>query len=160
MKRSAMAVALIILSSVTILTQQRQQSASLEDSVISFYVGEFQRVVNVAPDVFAKALPIIREFIQTRFDLSARRQDTMQQLRMLVNNAKSSDQDIKQAIRDLDKADSDIQANQDHFLSTIDPILNTRQQGRVRVFQQVADQRMRQMINSIRNGRGPTSPNQ
>ena len=155
-----MAVALAVLSSASVLPQQRQQSPSLEDSVISFYVGEFQRVVNVNPDVFAKALPIIREFIQTRFDLSGRRQDTLQQLRMLVNNGKSSDQDIKQAIRDLDKADADIQANQDHFLSTIDPILNTRQQGRVRVFQQVADQRMRQMINSIRNGRGPNSPNQ
>jgi hypothetical protein len=159
MKEVAMAVALAVLSSASVLPQQRQQSPSLEDSVISFYVGEFQRVVNVNPDVFAKALPIIREFIQTRFDLSGRRQDTLQQLRMLVNNGKSSDQDIKQAIRDLDKADADIQANQDHFLSTIDPILNTRQQGRVRVFQQVADQRMRQMLNTIRTSRG-NSPNQ
>ena len=160
MKRSALAVAFAILSSATVLPQQRQQSPSIEDSVISFYVGEFQRVVNVNPDVFAKALPIIREFIQTRFDISARRLDTLQQLRMLVNKPDSSDQDIKQAIRDLDKADADIQANQDRFLSSIDPILTPRQQGRVRVFQQVADQRMRQMLNSIRSGRGTNSPNQ
>jgi hypothetical protein len=72
---------------------------------------------------------------------------------MLVNRPQSSDEDMKRAIRDLDKADADIQANQDKFLSSIDPLLNTRQQGRVRVFQQVADQRMRQMLNSVRNGR-------
>jgi hypothetical protein len=155
-----MALALVLLSSASLLPQQRQQPPKIEDSVIAFYVGEFQRVVNVNPDVFAKALPIIREFIQTRFDLSSRRQDTMQQLIMLINNPKSSDQEIKQVIRDLDKTDSDIQANQDHFLSTIDPILDTRQQGRVRRFQQVADQRMRQMLTSIRNAAATTnSPN-
>lgn len=151
MRKSAIALALVLVASASGLSQQRQ-TPKLEETVVSFYVGEFQRVVNVNPEVFAKAMPIIREFIETRFDLSARRQETLQQLRMLVNRPKSSDQDIKQATRDLDKADSDIQANQDHFLSTIDPLLNTRQQGRVRVFQQVADQRMRQMINSIRNG--------
>jgi hypothetical protein len=160
MKQSAMAIALVLLSSASLLPQQRQQPPKIEDSVIAFYVGEFQRVVNVNPDVFAKALPIIREFIQTRFEISMRRLDTMQQLQMLVNRRDSSDQDIKQAIHDLDKADADNQANQDHFLSSIDPILTTRQQGRVRVFQQVADQRMRQMLNSIRSGRATNSPNQ
>jgi hypothetical protein len=150
MKEAAMAVALAVLSSTSVLPQQRQQPPTIEDSVATFYVGEFQRVVNVNPDVFAKALPLIREFIQTRFDISARRLDTIQQLRMLVNRPNSSDQDIKQAIRDLDKADSDIQANQDRFLSSIDPLLTTRQQGRVRVFQQVADQRIRQMLNSVK----------
>lgn len=157
MKKSVIAMALVLLSSASGLSRQRQQPPRLEETVVAFYVGEFQRVVNVSPEVFAKVLPVIREFIETRFDLSARRQETFQNLRMLTNRANSSDQDIKQAIRDLDKADSDIQANQDHFLTTIDPLLNTRQQGRVRVFQQQADQRMRQMLNSIRNGNAAQS---
>ena len=153
MKKSAIAVALALLSSASVLAQQRQTPPKIEDAVTTFYVGEFQRVVNVNPDVFVKALPIIREFIQTRFEISMRRQETFQELRMLINNSKSTDQEIKQAIRDLEKADADIQANQDRFLSSIDPLLTTRQQGRVRVFQQVADQRMRQMLNSIINNR-------
>jgi hypothetical protein len=153
MTKSLIALALVFVSSVNAVSQQRSQTPSLEESLIAFYVGEFQKVVNVNPDLFVKVFPIIREFIQTRFDLSARRQETLQQIRMLVNQPQSSDDDMRRAIRDLDKADADIQANQDKFLSSIDPLLNTRQQGRVRVFQQVADQRMRQMLNSVRNGR-------
>ncbi|HEY2381890.1 MAG TPA: hypothetical protein VGK48_11990 [Terriglobia bacterium] len=151
MKTAALfAIALVILPGVSGLSQRRKQAPRIEDSVVTFYVSEFQRVVNVNPDVFAKILPIIQEFIQTRFDISARRQETLQQLRMLVNRPKSSDEDIKRTIRDLAKADTDIEANQERFLSNIDPLLTPRQQGRVRIFQQVADQRMRQMLNSVR----------
>lgn len=156
MTKSAVALALVLAFGRITLAQQPQQRAqtpSLEETVVDFYVGEFQRVVNVNPELFVKASPIIKEFIRTRFDISARRQETLRQLRMLVNRANSSEEDMKRAIRDLDKADADIHANQEHFLSSIDPLLNTRQQGRVRVFQQVADQEIRQMLNRVQNGR-------
>ena len=156
MTKLAIALALVLVSGSNALSKQpqpRAQTPSLEESVVDFYVGEFQRVVNVNPELFVKASPIIKEFIRARFDISARRQETLQQLRMLVNRGDSNEEDIKRAIRDLDKADADIHANQERFLSSIDPLLNTRQQGRVRIFQQVADQRMRQMLNSIQNAR-------
>ena len=158
MTKSSVALALVLAFGGTARSQQpqpRTQTPSLEDSVVDFYVGEFQRVVNVSPELFVKASPIIKDFIRTRFDISARRQETLQQLRMLVNRANGSEEDVKRAIRDLDKADADIHANQEHFLSSIDPLLNTRQQGRVRIFQQVADQRMRNMLNRVQNGRSP-----
>lgn len=153
MTKLAIALALAVVSSSNALSQQRTQTPSLEESVVDFYVGEFQRVVNVTPELFVKAAPIIKEFIRTRFEISARRQETLQQLRMLVNRGDSNEEDVRRAIRDLDKADADIHANQERFLSSIDPLLNTRQQGRVRIFQQVADQRMRQMLNRVQNGR-------
>jgi hypothetical protein len=156
MKEAAMAVALAVLSSTSVFPQQRQQSPTIEDSVADFYVSEFQRAVNVNLDVYIKAKPLIKEFIQTRFSISARRQDMTMQLRIVLNNPKSTDQEIKQAIRDLDKVDSDMQANQDRFLSNIDPLLTTRQQGRVRLFLQNTDQKIRQMLNSVKN---PDSPN-
>lgn len=150
MKKTALiAVSLVILSGMSGLSQPRQ-TPKLEDSVVTFYVSEFQRVVNVSPNVFAKVLPIIRDFIQTRFDLSEHKQETVQQLRMLVNRPKSSDDDIKRAMHDLAQADADIQTNQEHFLNSIDPLLTVRQQGRARIFLQSADQRMRQLLNSLR----------
>jgi hypothetical protein len=155
MTKLAIALALVLVSGSNALSKQpqpRAQTPSLEESVVDFYVGEFQRVVNVNPELFVKASPIIKEFIRARFDISARRQETMQQLRMLVNRG-DNEEDIKRAIRDLDKADADIHANQERFLSSIDPLLNTRQQGRVRIFQQVADQAMRQMLNKVQNAR-------
>ena len=153
MTKLAIALALALVSSANALSQQRLQTPTLEESVVDFYAAEFHRVVNVDPEVFVKAAPIIKEFIRARFDISARRQETLEQLRMLVNRGNSNEEDMKRAIRDLDKADADIHANQERFLSSIDPLLNTRQQGRVRIFQQVADQAMRKMLNRVQNGR-------
>src|SRR5215471_20814242 len=127
MTKSAIALSLALLCGGSGLAQQRTQPPSLEESLVDFYVAEFHRVVNLNPELFVKVSPIIKEFIRTRFDLSARRQETIQQLQMLVNQRNSSDDDIKRAIRDLDKVDSDMQANQERFLSSIDPLLNVRQ---------------------------------
>jgi hypothetical protein len=151
----ASAFLLLVLSSVNGLTQPRSQTPRLEETVLTFYVGEFQRLVNVNPDVWAKTYPLLREFIQARFELSARRQEALQQLQMAVQRPKSNDDDIKKAIRDFDKADADIQANQQRFLSNVEPLLTPRQQGRVRIFQQRADQRIRQMLNSLRGSAPP-----
>src|SRR5215475_3672681 len=103
MTKLAIALALAVVSGSNALSQQRTQTPSLEESVVDFYVGEFQRVVNVNPELFVKASPIIKEFIRARFDISAHRQETLQQLRMLVNRG-GNEEDIKRAIRDLDKA--------------------------------------------------------
>jgi len=153
MKTCAIAFLLVIASSTGTngLASQRPQAPKLEDSVLTFYAGEFQRVVNVNQDLFGKIYPFLQEFIQNRLEISGRRLDTLQQLKMLVQRPGSSEEDLKRAIQDLDKADADMQANQQRFLSNVDPLLRPRQQARVRMFQQVADQRMRQFLNSIRN---------
>jgi len=150
MRTLAIALMLVIASSANGRAWQRPQAPKLEDSVFTFYAGEFQRVVNVNQDLFGKIYPFLQEFIQNRLEISGRRLDTLQQLKMLVQRPGSSDEDIKRTIQDLDKADADMQANQERFLSNVDPLLRPRQQARVRMFQQVADQRMRQFLNSIR----------
>ena len=151
MRTCAIAFLLVITSSANGLAWQRPQTPKLEDSVLTFYAGEFLRVVNVNQELFGKIYPFLQEFIQNRLEISGRRLDTLQQLKMLVQRPGSSDEDIKRAIQELDKADADMQANQERFLSNVDPLLRPRQQARVRMFQQVADQRMRQFLNSIRN---------
>jgi hypothetical protein len=153
--KPAIALLLVVMSSVNGRTQQRSQPPRLEETVLTFYVGEFQRLVNVNPDTWSKTYPLLREFIQARFELSARRQEALEQLQMVVSRPKTNDDDIKKAIRDFDKADADIQANQQRFLSNVEPLLTPRQQGRVRIFQQRADQRIRQMLNSIRGSVPP-----
>jgi hypothetical protein len=158
MRKLATAVLLVTLLSSAAISRQRPQPLKIEEPVLDFYVGEFQRVVNTNQDLFVKVRPFLREFVENRFEISARRQDTMQQLQMLVQDRKSSDDDIRRVTRDVDKADSDIQANQERFLSNVGPLLSIRQQARVRVFLQMADQRMRALLNSIRNNANPQPP--
>jgi hypothetical protein len=153
MIKPAIALALTLVTGASGLFQQRAQPPTLQESVLAFYVAEFHRLVNVRPALFDMAYPIIKGFVQNRFDLTSRRQEMLEQLRMLVNQQSSSEEDMKRVIHEVDKADSDIQANQERFLANIDPLLNTRQQARVRIFQQTVDRGMSQMLNSIRNNR-------
>jgi hypothetical protein len=66
-------------------------------------------------------------------------------------NRGGSDEEIKGMIRELDKADADGMANQERFLTNVDPLLDTRQQAKVRIFQATSDQRIRQMLDRIQN---------
>ena len=154
MKTVLSAFVVLILTRGVDVSAQRPQPQKIEADVLDFYVAEFHSVVKTNPDQFIKIRSVIKEYIENRFEISARRLEMMQQLRRLVQRTNSTDEEILRATSEFDKADADLQANQVKFLTTVAPLLNPRQQARVRIFQQVADRRLLQMINSARNPEG------
>ena len=134
-------------------TPRQRADAPIQNAVLGFYISQFQQVAEVNDEVFAKILPFLREFIQDRFEISSRKTRSLIQLRQMVNRG-GSDDEVKRTIQELDKTDADSQANQEKFLADVDPLLNTRQQAKVRIFQAMADQRIRQMLDRIQNA-GP-----
>jgi DNA-binding transcriptional MerR regulator len=134
---------------------QRPRAGALQDVVLGFYISQFQQVAEVNDEVFAKILPFLREFVTDRFEISARRTRSLNQIRQLTNRG-ASDEEIKRMIKELDQADADALANQQKFLNNADPLLTARQQAKVRIFQSMADQRIRQMLDRIQNA----TPNQ
>ena len=129
MKKRLIAFLLVILLSPAAFSQQnpqrlRGQNAvprpAIEDVVLGFYISQFQQVADVSDEVFAKVLPFLRQFIQDRFEITNRRRRALNQLQSLVQR-NDSDEEIKRAIREIDKADADMQANQGKFLSNVDP---------------------------------------
>jgi len=154
MKRFLNAFVILILTRGVDVSAQRPQPLKIEADVLDFYVAEFHSVVKTNPDQFTKVRSVIKDYIENRFEISARRLEMLQQLRMVVQRTNSTDEEILRATSEFDKADADLQANQTKFLSTVAPLLNPRQQARVRIFQQVADRRLLQMINSARNPAG------
>src|SRR5262249_21466360 len=147
----ASALVVVFIPSASVSAGQEPQQPKVEDSVLIFYLTEFQKAVNANQTLFPKVLPFIKEFIQNRFEISARRLDTLEQLRMLSQRANSNDEEIKRAIREYDQAETDMQTNQERFLSNVEPLLNIRQQSRVRLFLRNADRQTHQLLNSIRN---------
>jgi hypothetical protein len=125
----------------------------VEDSVFAFYVRRFQQDTEVTPDVFAKILPFIDRFLQDRFEISRRRTRALNQLRLAING-NGSDEELKRLVRDLDAADADFQVNQEKFLNNVDPLLNARQQAKIRILQNLADNQIRQALNAIQNQGG------
>jgi hypothetical protein len=151
------ALALLLLAGTLAFSQQKappQRAAIprrvLQDAVIGFYVTEFQKQAEVSPEVFGKILPFLQQFVQDRFEISQRRTRALNQLRQTVQRG-GSEEDLKRAIHDFDSADADFQANQEKFLSNVDPLLDTKQQAKFRIFQVMADNRMRQMLTTVQN---------
>src|SRR5207244_10617399 len=120
----------------------------LQDAVLGFYVGQFQQQTEVSSEVFAKILPFLQQFVQDRFEISQRRTRALNQLRQAVQRGGSED-DLKRLIREFDAADADSQSNQEKFLGNVDPLLDARQQAKLRIFQVMADNRMRQILTSV-----------
>ena len=121
-----------------------------EDVVVAFYVDQFQRMAQVSEDVFVKVLPHLRGFIQDRFEISNRRRRALNQLRMEINSG-GAEEDVQRWIREIDGTNDEIQANQQRFMGSVDPLLNTQQQGRIRLFLDMSDQRIRQILSGIQN---------
>ena len=122
----------------------------LQDAVLGFYVSQFQQQAEVSSEVFAKILPFLQQFVQDRFDISQRRTRALNQLRQAVQRG-ASDEDLKRAVHDFDAADADFQASQEKFLGNVDPLLDARQQAKLRIFQVMADNRMRQLLTNVQN---------
>jgi len=164
MRRLLMSLPLLVLAGTLAFSQQRAAQPNnaakqqrnviprrvLQDAVLGFYVSQFQQQAEVSSDVFAKILPFLQQFVQDRFEISQRRTRALNQLRQAVQRG-SSDDELKRLIHDFDSADADFQSNQEKFLSNVDPLLNARQQAKLRVFQVMADNRMRQMLTSVQN---------
>src|SRR5262249_18356861 len=122
--------------------------------VFAFYVKQFQQDAEVSPEVFTKILPFVDQFLQDRFEISQRRTRALNQLRQAINRGSGSDEELKRLVREFDAADGEVQANQQKFFNNVDPLLNARQQAKVRILQNMADNRIRQMLNAVQNNAG------
>ena len=157
MVKRLIAVVLVILAGTLAFSQQKappQRAAIprrvLQDAVLGFYISEFQKQAEVSPEVFGKILPFLQQFVQDRFEISQRRTRALNQLRQAVQRGASED-DLKRLVHDFDSADADFQANQEKFLTNVDPLLEPKQQAKLRIFQVMADNRMRQMLMTVQN---------
>ena len=134
-------------------TRPNQRRAIVQDAVLYFYLKQFQESGEVSSEVFTKMRPFLEQFVQDRFEISQRRSRALNQLRQALER-NASEEELKRAVKELDTADADFQANQEKFLSNVDPLLNPHQQARLRILQIEADTRIRQYLNAVQNNNG------
>jgi hypothetical protein len=122
----------------------------LQNDVYAFYVKQFQQDGEVMPETLAKILPFLDQFLKDRFEIAERRTRALTQLRQtLARNG--ADDEFTRLSRELDQADADFLANHEKFLRNVDPLLSPRMQARVRILQNQADNRIRQMLDALQN---------
>jgi hypothetical protein len=154
-RHAALAIVLILLGTLAFSQQKPAPQRGipqrvLQDAVLGFYVTEFQKQAEVSSEVFGKILPFLQQFVQDRFQISQRRTRALNQLRQAIQRG-DSEEDLKRLVHDFDSADADFQSNQEKFLSNVDPLLDARQQAKLRIFQVMADNRMRQILTNVQN---------
>jgi hypothetical protein len=122
----------------------------VQNDVYAFYVKQFQQDGEVTPDTLAKILPFLNQFLQDRFEIAERRTRALQQLRQTFARNGTDDEFIRLS-RELDQADAEFLANHEKFLHNVDPLLSPRMQARVRILQNQADNRIRQVLDALQN---------
>jgi hypothetical protein len=130
---------------------------AMRDAMLFFYVTQFQKQLEISPEVYEKILPIMEGFVQNRLDISQRRTRAINQIRQAINRG-AGDDELSRLAHEVDAADVEAQNNQDKFLGSVDPLLTPKQQARLRLFQVNADNQLRQYLNTVqssnRGGRG------
>jgi hypothetical protein len=122
----------------------------VRDAVFTFYVRRFQQDAEFSPEIQSKILPFLDQFLQDRFEIADRRTRALNQLRQTIAK-NGSDVDLNRFKRELDSADAEFQANHEKFLSSVDPMLNVRQQAKLRILQNQADNQIRQYLTDVQN---------
>jgi hypothetical protein len=122
----------------------------VRDAMLFFYVNNFQKQADVSPEVYAKIIPFMEEFVQNRLDISQRRTRALNQIRQAINRG-AGDDELTRLAHEVDAADVEAQKNQEKFLNNVDPLLTPKQQARLRLFQVTADNQIRQYLDTVQN---------
>jgi hypothetical protein len=122
---------------------------ALQDEVERFYSNQLRNQVELDEEQFSQIAPIVRLTLRERRDIELRRiRATNQTRQAILRNA--SDDELRELIAEMDRADAERQASQQRFLRSIEPILSVRQLARLRVFEVAIEQRIRAMIDQAR----------
>lgn len=165
MKKLFIAACLVSLVAVPAFTQSRPLRQQLRppardgarggqtpilDMVEGFYVSQLPAMTELSDEQLVKILPVLRQTLRERFEISARRNRTVAELRQLAERG-GSDEEMTRLVRELDKADVEVQTSREKFLAAVDPLLTPRQQARLRVSLIGIEQRVGNMIQRAAN---------
>jgi hypothetical protein len=128
--------------------QNAPRRNDVRDVMLYFYVTQFQKQAQVSDEVNNKIVPFMQEFVQNRLEISQRRTRALNQIRQAINRG-AGDEELTRLAHEVDAADAETQSNQEKFLANVDPLLTPKQQARLRVFQQNADNQIRQYLNTV-----------
>ena len=128
-----------------------EATRTIEDMVESFYVSRFQAEMQVTDDQFARLLPTLRESIREQRQVAVRQNQARNQLRRRVLAGNASEDELRNAIRELDRLDDEASDSQRRLLASVDAVLTPVQQARFRVFRFQIEQRIRQLMQGARN---------
>jgi len=128
----------------------------VQDAIYGFYLKQFQQDGEFPAELIGKMLPFLEQFLQERFEIGERLARALNQSRQAIAR-NAPDDELNRLTREVDAANAQFESNHQKFLNNVDPLLNARQQAKVRVLQDLADKRIRQALEAVQNA-NPNRP--
>ena len=120
------------------------KAADIERNIEAYYIGQFTKEIQPSDEQWNRLLPLIQTFIQKRF------QNAQQKQRAQAALERASENDQRQLIEVIDKADTQASNIERQFFNNVDPILAVRQQARLRQLHYNVWPRLQDLIKQAR----------
>ena len=120
-------------------------SATIQDEVDRFYVNQLRNQVQLTEEQLMEIGPLLRLALSERRQIEARRTRATNQTRQAVLRG-ASDEELRNLMSEMDRADAERVASQQRFLRSLEPILSVQQLARLRVFEVAIEQRIRAQL--------------
>ena len=118
--------------------------------LMGIYARSLRQATDGNNDIYGKIFPFLEEFVEARLEISERRVRSLRQLRQAVNN-NGAEAELDRLMREISNADSEFQTNQEKFFNSVAPLLNVRQQARIRIMMEMTDNQIRQLLEAAQN---------
>lgn len=121
----------------------------------SYALMQAQEQLHITDDQFPKFLTRFKALQDVRRRTLGERNRLLQELRRLANDPQGDEAAMKDRIKALEDLDDRSHADIRRAYDAIDQVLDARQQARFRVFEEVMEQRMLQLITRARQANRP-----
>jgi len=106
--------------------------------------------VGLTPKQSERFFPLYNKHQKALEDIEAKRADLIDRLDKLVNDSTSSDKNLQEVMASLKDIPRQISEENDRFIKDVSPILTSRQQAKLVVFEERFRQRLQDFIRDIR----------
>ncbi len=121
----------------------------------SYALMQAQEQLKITDDQFPRFLTRFKALQDLRRRTLVERARQLQELRRLTNDPQSDDATLKEHVKALQDLEARSQGDVQKAYEAIDQVLDARQQARFRVFEEVMEQRMLQLITRARQANRP-----
>ena len=121
--------------------------------VDAYVVSHLQESLGLSDAQYAKALPLVTKLQADRREYVTRRGRVLREMRRLLNAGGTSEAQIVEKLAELKRLEADYPARGQVEMEALDAALTPLQQAKYRLLELEVEQRMRELMNRVREGR-------
>jgi len=137
---------------------KRPPAPPLLDVVQGLYINQLQQQVELNDDQFVKVAALLKEYLREQNEIGGQRRARARNQLVQAINRNAPDEELVPLIKDFDQIEVDRQASLERFYTSVDPLLQTRQRAKLRIYIVRKEDQIRQLIQAAQIPAPPPRP--